>query len=169
MEMKNLFLIASIVLAVVLLIIGAALLFSKKRKHRAIKRIAGAFSIVTAVCAVAVGVVGSQAASYNTTNVVIEEPTEVVPTSELYRGSITVGTDLAVCSYKGKTVAVAAFTPATDGSKTVYFEVFSNDTVKVTLEGVSYTAPAELVALFRWLKGIVSLFFFFLKNSCFKT
>jgi hypothetical protein len=85
----------------------------------------------------------------NTTNVVIEEQAEVVPTSELYRGSITVGTELAVCSYKGKTVAVAAFTPVTDGSKTVYFEVFSNDTVKVTIEGTSYTAPAELVALFR--------------------
>jgi nitrogen fixation/metabolism regulation signal transduction histidine kinase len=149
MEMKKLFLIASIVLAVVLLIIGATLLFSKKRKHRIVKRIAGAFSIVAAICAVTLGVVGSRAASYNTTNVVIEEQAEVVPTSELYRGSITVGTELAVCSYKGKTVAVAAFTPATDGSKTVYFEVFSNDTVKVTIEGTSYTAPAELVALFR--------------------
>ena len=149
MEMTKIFLIGSIVLAVILLVIGSALLFTKKRKHRIAKRIAGAFSIVTAVAAVAIGVVGSQASSYNTTNVVIEETTEVVPTSELYRGSITVGTDLAVCSYKGKTVAVASFTPTTDGSKTVYFEVFSNDTVKVTLEGISYTAPAELVALFK--------------------
>ncbi len=149
MEMKNLILIANIILAVVLLIAGAVLLLNKKRKHRVIKRIAGAFSIAAAICAVALGVVGSRAASYNTTNVVIEDAAEVVPTSELYRGSITVGTELAVCSYKGKTVAVAAFTPVTDGSKTVYFEVFSNDTVKVTIEGTSYTAPAELVALFR--------------------